>query len=509
MDTMRKINILLAILLFLPLIVRAQEFEVRRGDCLPDIEPLTEDVVRNSDAKRRLSVINKQWDPERVYRQLVILVSFAGDNVDFQSEDPQASYNDIFNTLGYNERQGKGCVADYFRTQSGGLFNAQFDVYGPYRVEQKAQPYTNPTSSTRNIGRNALLEATSMFLEENPNLDFSVYDWNGDGQVEQVIFVCAGYAGNSGNSKVYGYLWPNTSSFTTITTPDNHTISNYTASAELWPNDVNCGIGTICHEYTHSLGLPDVYPTSASAGYSVLDEWDLMDGGNFTNYGWCPPNYTPMEKILLGWATPVELTDPLTVRELNPSEEGGDIYRITLGDNDWLLLENRQQRGWDYGVPGQGLLVYHMVYDSQRWAANAVNNNVEKRGYELVYADNRNYDDWYDYYVASGLNTMYMRSPRLNSILLSGAPFPYMTDSTETVNAYKELTHIILDEDGLVSFDYKGGDAILSVHLTDRKQPSTTICYDLSGQLLGTNNNNRHKLTIVRKADGTMRKVLK
>ena len=166
------------------------------------------------------------------------------------------------------------------------------------------------------------MEATNLFIEEHPEIDFSQYDWNGNGRVNQVIFIYAGLTGNITSTACYGHIWPNTSSFPTITTPDGKKISNFTASGELWPYNRSFGIGTICHEFSHSLGLPDIYPTSKNGGYSICDEWDLMDGGNFTNYGWCPPNYTPLEKMLLGWLTPVELTEPTSITDLKSVSEG-------------------------------------------------------------------------------------------------------------------------------------------------------------------------------------------
>lgn len=517
----------------LPFMAVAQDdFVVRHGGCLPDVEPTAADGTLLAPAKRGLPAIINQWDPNRVYHQLVILVSYAGDSVEFSREDPKAAYDAIFNQPGYNERKGPGCMADYFREQSGGMFNVQFDVYGPYKVSQKAQPYEKPTASTKNYGRTALMEATNMLLQEHPDIDFSQYDWNGNHSVNQVIYVCAGYAGNVSADIAYGYIWPNTSTFTTITTPDGYKISDYTASAELWPNNASCGIGTICHEYTHSLGLPDVYPTSSSAGFSVLDEWDLMDGGNFTNYGWCPPNYTPLEKMLLGWITPVELTEPSTITNLQPSTEGGDIYRIKHTDNEWLLLENRQQRKWDAGAPGHGLVIYHVNYEASRWAGNTVNNVAGKPYYCLVHADGLDYDQWYDLLTSRMPTTLYQNSERMNSRLLSTAPYPWQTDSTVTVNdsltdssvpaslMYNAnaagntllgmpITDIQQAADGTVSFDFMGGGTLLSVR--EVASPSVrqpVAVYDLNGRQQQSLSG-RKGIYLIRQADGTIRKVLK
>ena len=506
----------------------AQDLKAVRGSCTPAPENGGGVAEARAGMTRRLPTIISQWDASRVYRQLVILVAFKGDDTNFAMENPKETYDQMLNGKGYNQRQGKGCMAEYFRDQSNGMLNLQFDVYGPYQVSQKAQPYANPDGNTTNYGRDALVEATNLFLAENPDIDFSQYDWNNNGHVNQVVYITAGYAGNAGSPTVYGYIWPNTSTFTTITTPDGKKISNYTCSGELWPNNTSCGIGTICHEFTHSLGLPDIYPTSSSAGYSVCDEWDLMDGGNFTNYGWCPPNYTALEKMLLGWAKPVELTEPTSIKNLKPLEEGGDFYRIKHSESEWLLLENRQQRGWDAGAPGQGLVIYHVNYDGSVWRGNTVNNNKGKFRFELVHADNMSYDDWDDWVME---HTTYRNSGHMNNYHLSTSPYPWTNESSVVNNLLtdnsvpaatmyynnemgeirlsKPITNITMSDDGLVSFDFMGGSSEPTVAegIKEVVVKGSEQRFDFSGRRL--QGHPRANMYIVREADGSVKKVVK
>lgn len=522
MEPVRKIKqivITLFLLTSLPYVTLAQGFEVVRGDCTPD---LSDGASTTRGVRRVLPTPTKTWDASRIYKQMVILVEFS--DVSFNREDPRATYDKMFNEPGYNERDGAGCVADYFREQSGGLFNLQFDVYGPVQVSSVAQPYKNPSSDTRNFGGEVFKEATQKVVKENPEVDFSQYDWNGDRYVDQVIYVYAGFAGNQGNSACFGYIWPNTSSFSNVSAPGGVKISNYSSSAELWyssSSKLSYGIGTICHEFTHCLGLPDIYPTSSGAGYSVVDEWDLMDGGNFTNYGWCPPNYTPLEKMLLGWLTPIELTEHATIKNMKPSSEGGEVYRIKHSDNEWYLLENRQLRGWDYGLPGRGLVIYHVYYDGSVWAGNSVNNNRNKRRFELVHADNTDYDAW-SVIVPSNKNP-YQRSPRMGNIRLSTSPYPWTTDSTTFVNNEltdtsvpaakmnysnfngstllgKPITNIQMDDEGLISFDFMGGDQSAIFPITSRLSSlNSHSVFDLQGRKASPN---RPGIYIIRYKDG-------
>ncbi len=460
-------------MVFLSSAVWSQTWSVVRGNCTPGLSEGDRAATSSPGGPLRLSSIRTKWDSTRVFRQAVILVSFS--DTDFSMENPRETYDSMFNCPGFNKRQGPGCVAEYFRVQSGGLFNMKFDVYGPIKVNRKAQPYSKPTSSTHNYGREGFIEATNKVID-SLQVDFSPYDWDNNGSVNQVIYITAGLSGNQSSEACYGYLWPNTSTFSTITT-NGKRISSYTASAELWANGTSCGIGTILHEFTHSLGLPDIYPTIDEAGYSVVDEWDLMDGGNFTNYGWCPPNYTPTEKMLLGWLTPVELTEPQTIRNLKPVAKGGEVYRIKHSNNEWLLLENRQQEGWDSGVPGKGLVIYHVDYNYSSWNSNSVNNDKTKRRFELIHADNMDYDKWYDYLLSWEKPKNYANSDRMNSNFLSTSPYPWTTDSTDVVNdsltnnsvppakmnnansegstmLSKFISSIIQNADGTVTFDF-------------------------------------------------------
>ena len=473
----------------------AQQHQFMRGNCMPDSETADSGGPAASRAMRHLPTPKTVWDPERIYPVAVVLVE-ASDTT-FTIENPNVFYNSLFNERGFNQGNGMGCVADYFRDQSYGLLNLEFHVYGPVKVSY-------PMRNSEQYGGSSFREAMRQVITDYPYVDYTLYDWDGNGAVEQVVFVYAGFGGNETAAKAKGCIWPNTGSFGTVTTPDGVRISNYTASAELWSaNSKSCGIGTICHEFSHSLGLPDIYPTSSNAGYSVVDEWDLMDGGNFVNYGWCPPNYTPIEKMRLGWLTPTELTEPASIRNLKPSAEGGEIYRISHSTSEWLLLENRQQQGWDLGVPGQGLVIYHVNYDLAVWQGNSVNNDKNKRRFQLVNADNLDYDGWDE---LIGNVYPYKNPNRMNSRYLSTSPYPWSTDSTSFVNNEltdtsvpaatmyypneeggmllgKPITNISLSDDGLISFDFCGGD--LSAINDIKHSPLTTHPsprYDLLGR---------------------------
>ena len=513
---------------FFPLCMMAQgdEFQIIKGDCLPSAS--AEGVSHR--ASRRLPAYQNDWDPSKTYHQLVILFSFA--DADFTRDDPKEYYERLFNEPGYNEGHGPGCMSDYFRTQSNGFLNLQCDVYGPYKVPIKACPIENPDEKTRNYGSQAMMEATNRFLEDHPEIDFSPYDWNGDGKIEQVVFVYAGTPGNVRSS--LGHIWPNTSSFSAIMTPDGKKISQYSASAECWGiredlTIVYCGIGTICHEYSHCLGLPDIYPVgspSLNFPYASVDEWDLMDGGNFVEWGWCPPSYSPLEKMLLGWQTPIELTEATTIIDLKPVSEGGAAYQIKHTDNEYLLLENRQWTGWDTGIPGKGLVIYHVNYNESAWRNNTVNsfNSEDDFRYKLFHADNKTFATWE---AELGTKSEYVNLDRMNKVHLSTSSYPY-GDNKELTNTStpaalmktknpagenllsKPITNIQMTNGGLVSFDFMGGttgiEELKKGRMEERKMEGAW--YGLSGQRSVFNSPQKKGVYIFREKDGTTYKVM-
>ena len=470
---------MIAVVMLLAMSELAKADDGERVGCLVNWTPQA--FTRGGQTRGGLSDIayaDRGWDADCTYRQLVILVSFV--DCDFSFEDPQATYNDMFNTPGYTQMDGAGCVSDYYRDQSSGLFNLQFDVYGPYKTSKKVKT----GSSSRNEGHAAFRKATQMLMEEHPEIDYSVYDWDGDGEVEQVIYVYAGYTGNQSTIVEEGYIWPTTGSFSRIDTPDGHKITHYTASGELWVNDTSCGIGFICHEFSHCLGLPDIYPTSTDVSdASIVDEWDVMDGGTFTNRGWCPPNYSPLEKMILGWLTPTELTADTIVTNLKPVAEGGEAYLIRHSDDEFYLLENRQWLGWDYGLPGLGLVVYHVNFYRYFWEANIVNTVQGEPRYCLTAADGRTYTEWYNLIIDSGLRNPYVDSKRrLHSRILSGAPYPWQDEETSvsqvTLTDNISLNDITQHEDGTVSFTFHTSGSGILHHKT---KPQATGVYTLSG----------------------------
>lgn len=433
------------------------------------------------------------FDSLRTYRQPVVLISFK--DMDFSMEDPAAYYNRMFNEQGFNEGDGKGCVADYFRDQSAGLLNLQFDIYGPVKVDESAV-----NTRYRNYAEVAVRKACKALYEKG-EYDFSIYDWDGDGSVNQVLFIVAGYAGSS----VEGYTWPS-SGFFFAQLPGGVDSYFNSVSCERWADESLCGIGTVIHEFFHCLGLPDIYPMRPATAYSAVDEWDLMDGGNNTGKGWCPPNLSVQERMYLGWTTPVELTGPVTIENMKPVSDGGETYivRSTSNNDEYYLLENRRQAGWDYGCPGNGLLIFHVDFDMEDWRNNYVNSSDSHYRYDLFHADGKDYVMWDPDNNGKNKNKWTMDN-WMRSSYLSTSPYPYsdpllfmvndaLTDNSSPAATLftatdddrsfmgKAITNIRMASDGTISFDFMkdGGTGIGEIE----DSGSLGVWYDLYGRRL-------------------------
>ncbi len=311
-------------------------------------------------------------------RGLVILVEFP--NKQFCMADPVALYRKITNEPDYHDNGFQGSVRDYFIAQSGGKFILDFDVAGPVMMSHPYDYYGN--DDEKNIG-DMVIEACKGVQD---SIDFSRYDWDGDGEAEEVFVLFAGYGQNDYDSSNDSLIWP--LMFTLeedrkVLKINGTKINTYACSNELKYDGKIAGIGTFCHEFSHCMGFPDVYDVQDKGSFA-MDAWDLMDYGSYNGDGYLPAGYTAYEKMTCGWLTPVELgKQSLEVTDMKPLADGGQAYLIRHPqyENEYFLLENRQPVGFDKLLPGSGVLITHVDYDKEAWEANAVNTIGLYNGY--------------------------------------------------------------------------------------------------------------------------------
>ena len=351
----------------------------------------TEELSRRSAARQKAISRAAQYDYSK-FRGLIILVEF--NDRSFTRSDYDSIVNDIANKENYTGFSTRypftGSVRDYFSDNSDGQFQPQFDVVGPVKVS-RSQYYAKKTQNAAQLINDAVSAADS-------KVNFKDYDRDNDGMVDMIYFIFAGYGSNySGNDE--RFIWPHASMVYNPQTydwvrKDGVRLGRYACSTELygWASQTEKiieGIGTICHEFSHVLGLPDFYDTDyeESGGESHHPGgWDVMAGGSYNNYSRTPVGYTIYERYALGFATPEVIDTPGQYNLQNVSTNVG--YRInTPQKKEYFLLENRQKDKWNKYAPGHGMLVYRVdSTDAQVWQNNAVNANPSHNYFEVLRA---------------------------------------------------------------------------------------------------------------------------
>lgn len=320
-------------------------------------------------------------------RCLILLAQFSDKK--FTMNDPKAFYNRVANEPGFSEGNFKGSVADYFKAQSNGKFEMNFDVMGPYTLGEQAY-YGKNEGDQQDVNVQAMISGC-LGKAASEGIDFSPYDWDGDGEMEMVFVVYAGRGEATGGD--VNTIWPHKGRMTNPVKCGNKTLTNYACSNELSVSNEVDGIGTICHEFSHCFGYPDAYDTNYTRLYG-MGTWDLMCQGNYNGNGFTPAGYTAYEKYAAGWITPIELKENTSVSGMKPLAEGGDAYIFKNPNNsdEYYLIENRQKKGWDAGLAGSGIIINHIDYNLKAWNYNIPNSMMsginDHERITLIPADN-------------------------------------------------------------------------------------------------------------------------
>lgn len=491
-------------------------------------------------------------------KALVILVQFQ--DVKFKSSDPVATFNHYLNadfgtavpsqdvSVFNQEDVNYGSVKEYFKECSMGQFTPQFDIVGPVTVSQKSAYYgaddKNVQNGTDKNFKQMICEACNKVADK---IDFSKYDSDGDKFVDLVYIIYAGYSQSiSGNSD--DYLWPKSGTDNFYKYDENgkeisplkYLIFNGCRVCRFGINNelngspdskipsIN-GIGLFCHEFSHTMGLPDHYDTEYKDADNQSPEfWDLMDAGEYTYDGYCPTPYTPWQKMLMGWATPITLDGTQAGQyTLEPYDLASKAYKIEADVNEdnfrinenysstelsdkkkkelkerakgeFLLLQNIRNEGWYKHLLGYGLLVWRIDYSDidQVHLMDSPNNTIGIPRVTIVPADgliinqanvgNKKYtiDEYWencanDPFPAYGIGK---DGSDINS--LTEVKFNWSTMTT------RPLYNIAKDEaTGIVSFDYLKDFKATGIEntLLDKDATSTSTEYfDLEGRKIAT-----------------------
>lgn len=423
---------------------------------------------------------------------LVILVNFADCGFQYKNKD----FETWLNEPGYSTNGGTGSVKDYWRDNSMGQFVPNFTVVGPYTLSQNQLYYAGNAEDTGEDAnpRAMIKEACQLAKEANPDLDFSRYDNDGDGFVDNCYVIYAGYseASTANGDDMWPHSWTMGDDVFEI---DEVKIDEYSCSAELVgmpgaPEEPTMdGIGTFTHEFGHILGLKDMYDTDDyTNGYGVdPGAYSLYASGSYNNDSRTPPCLMAFERFQMGWIdTNTELTelkDPEDV-ELDNISTNKARYINAQPDRDvttgveWFILENRQQTGWDRYIPAHGLLITHFDYTQESyaeyWSVNGPNNNANHRCMYIKAADGVDDENSRagDTYPGTSANTEFTDTSTPNSLNWNNEP----------VNV--PITNIT-EQDGIIRFQVSGGVSVWDYVKTNMPTDLRDVTATFNGEMTG------------------------
>ncbi len=317
---------------------------------------------------------------------LIVLVEYSDHK--FNLPDPHAYFEGMLNEEGFSQYGGTGSCKDYFKENSMGQFVPHFDLYGPVTLPQKRSYYGgNDRYGDDAHPEEMVIDAIKIL---DPDVDFAKYDNDGDGKLDNVYVIYAGQgeASYGTDDTVWPHSWDLSAAGSDFVV-DGVTVDHYACSNEWW-SDRPDGIGTFVHEFSHVMGLPDLYSTDGSFGVDwTPDRYSVMDSGPYNNDGCTPPAYGLYERNSLGW-TELDVIDGPLDCELKHVLTSNKGYIIPTSKNsEFFLLENRQQEGWDKYIPGHGMLIWHIDFNATQWANNTVNNTQRHQYVDIEEAGGR------------------------------------------------------------------------------------------------------------------------
>jgi M6 family metalloprotease-like protein len=428
-------------------------------------------------------------------RQLVVMASFQDLDFTENHETTLQKWEKIFNVENYTEDRFVGSIHDYFMAQSYGQFNLTFDLLF---VELPDGRYKYRSTYSDDEYSQYMVDDIVDVLQTQ-DIDWSIYDWDGDAFVDQLLIIYAGQGMNTSSDP--NTIWPHQwwlSQHLNLETEDEDDYRSYRTvkqGEEEYYIDSYCCLqeyvagnpprtpfGTICHEYSHCFGFPDLYYGN---GTKVVDTWDLMDYGNYNGQGYRPCGYSAHERMMMGWIAPVELTSTTTITNMPAlaREPVAYLIRNDGAENEFYIVENRQQWGWDEDLPGSGIVVFHIDYDKDVWNSitTYVNSSSRKR-YHIFPANNGSrvsgLSGWAYPYVEHGV---------LVNDCLTNTSKPAATLYNPNIDGQllmsKPITGMAVDANGLASFVFMD-DTIASIREVPLSQEKGTPMYDLQGRRL-------------------------
>lgn len=464
--------------------------------------------TKSASKRRRKPAATSTASPTNIAEHgLVILVNFTDKQFTATHAEMDSMYNGLNYTRDYSysdnygtyDIHAEGSVRQYFKDASFGQYVPKFDVVGPVTVSKNVSYYgKNDYYDNDQRPWEMVYEACQLVDKEYEDIDFSIYDNDGDGVMDYVYVVYAGYGEADGGGA--NTIWPHSYWLTEAgynLVIDGVTIDTYACSNEIsYTSGQHDGIGTFCHEFSHVLGLPDFYATN-NASHRTLGDWDIMDYGPYNNDGNNPPTYSGYERFFFGWATPRILTDPavVIVHDLFSTNEVAlvsetDAHNLVGNDpepNQFYLIENRQQDNiWDKHLAGHGMMLTKVNYSYSKWSGNTPNNTANSLGVDIIEA-RRN--------TSSSIN-------RATDLYPAGA-------TSTTAIPDHPIYDIQEDENGVISFNFLNSNTNEGWADIEENGDPVLAIYTITGQAMPVGTTLPSGLYIVKRAHSTEKIIVK
>lgn len=317
-------------------------------------------------------------------RVLVILMQYS----DLPMIKSKNDFNDLFNGIGYSHDGAQGSVCDFYTDVSYGQLQLVCDVVGPFTSKHDWKYYGENDRNGYDSHPEELFEEA--IIQATEHVSLKDYDADGDGYVDNVHIIFAGHGEEAGASD--DAIWSHEATFYQSYEIQGMKIDRYSCAPELRGNSGSgiSRIGPHCHEIGHALGAMDYYDTDyeANGEYIGTGDWDVMASGSWNNEGITPADFNPYVKAHdFGWITPKDL--PSGNVTIHPSYIDSDNYYILKSSYsaDYYLIENRSREKWGNGVPGEGMLVFHIHPDIAS-SGNNINSKAPQKCY-VVCASSR------------------------------------------------------------------------------------------------------------------------
>ncbi len=424
-------------------------------------------ISRSTNARRRVerevattrSSVNG-YPNEGEVKSVVILVEYS--DVSFSIDNPNQAFTNQLNEEGYSVSGATGSARDYFLANSRGKFDGQFDVYGPYKLENTRSYYGANDEDGLDLQPDQMIwDAVDLANEDG--VDFSQYDNNGDGYIDNVFVYYAGH--NEAEGADEETIWPHMWAVSSRPTYDGKRLYIYACTSELRGSSGStiAGIGTFCHEYSHIFGLVDHYDTDGDTDGSSagLGTYDIMTNGSYNNSGNTPPMHNGLELDMIGWNTPITIDSEQSIT-IDPIH-CGEVYKIlTEVDDEYFLIENHQRSAivWDNYITASGLFITHVDRSSDyisKWSSNNPNGDTSHECFKFIVAGNKTFSTLYERYV----------------------PYPYSSNNSWTSSSTPAaaswsgetpsicISNIVQNSDGSISFTTTSDQQLLSGKVTD------------------------------------------